>query len=156
VHKTVYLAKHSNISKDLKAEAFVYIGPDCRVGPKVTIGAYSMIGPGVSFTGDDHLYNISGVPIIFSGRPKLRETVIGKDVWIGMNSIVMSGVTIGNGAIIAAGCVVNKDVGECHVVGGMPNKIIRDRFDCAEDKQKHLKMLEKAVKKGDFCTKKNV
>ncbi|MBS0028835.1 CatB-related O-acetyltransferase [Chitinophaga sp. 2R12] len=53
---------------------------------------------------------------------------IGNDVWIGLNSSVMGGVTIGNGAIIAAHSVVTKDVPPYAIVGGVPAKIIKYRF----------------------------
>jgi acetyltransferase-like isoleucine patch superfamily enzyme len=154
VHKTVYVAKNCNVSKDLKADEYVYIGPYCILGPGVSIGAYSMLGPGVNFTGDDHLFDKVGVPVIFSGRPVLRKTIIGKDVWIGTNAIIMAGVTIGHGAIIAAGAVVNSNINECEIHGGIPNKKLRDRFQSEEDKKQHLKMLQKPVTKGHYCKKK--
>lgn len=51
------------------------------------------------------------------------------DVWIGTNAIICSGVTIGQGAIIAAGAVVTKDVPPYAIVGGNPAKVIKYRFD---------------------------
>lgn len=54
---------------------------------------------------------------------------IGNDVWIGHSSIILSGVTIGNGAVIAAGSVVVKDVPSFSIVGGNPARVIRFRFD---------------------------
>ncbi len=56
-------------------------------------------------------------------------TKIGNDVWIGHNASIMSGVTIGDGAVIAANAVVTKDVPPYAIVGGVPAKIIRYRFD---------------------------
>lgn len=50
---------------------------------------------------------------------------IGKNVWIGANSVVLPGVTVGNGAVIAAGAIVTKDVPENTVVGGVPAKFIK-------------------------------
>jgi len=58
-----------------------------------------------------------------------KKTKIGNDVWIGANSIVLDGVTIGDGAIIGAGAVVTKDVPPYAIVGGVPAKLIRYRFD---------------------------
>lgn len=57
-----------------------------------------------------------------------REVIIGNDVWIGANVIIMPGVKIGNGAVLAAGAVVTKDVDSYAVVGGVPAKIIKYRF----------------------------
>jgi len=155
-HKSVYIAKNCSIAKDFIADEYVYVGTGCRIGPGVSIGAYSMIAPGVNFTGDDHLFDKPGVPIIFSGRPVMRKTILGKDVWIGTNAIIMSGVTIGNGAIIAAGAIVNSDVKECEIHGGVPNKKIKDRFSSKLDKQMHLKILNSPVKKGEFCSAKDI
>lgn len=60
---------------------------------------------------------------------KGRRTLIGSDVWIGANAIVLSGITIGDGAIIAAGSVVSRDVPPYAIVGGVPARVIRFRFD---------------------------
>ena len=65
----------------------------------------------------------------FIKEPKRKtKTVIGNDVWIGCNSIILAGVKVGNGAIIAAGAVVTKDVPAYAIVGGNPAKIIWYRF----------------------------
>lgn len=58
-----------------------------------------------------------------------KHTTIGNDVWIGANVVVTTGVNIGDGAIIAAGAVVTKDVPPYAIVGGVPAKIIKYRFD---------------------------
>lgn len=57
------------------------------------------------------------------------DTVIGNDVWLGMGVIVMPGVTIGDGVIVAAGSVVTRDAPDFHVVGGNPAQILKPRFD---------------------------
>ena len=76
-----------------------------------------MLANDVHILGGDHSYDKAGVPIIFSGRGTLKETIIGDDVWIGAYSIIMSGVRIGNGAIIAAGSVISRDVPAYSIVG---------------------------------------
>ncbi|SOE18593.1 virginiamycin A acetyltransferase [Hoeflea halophila] len=60
-----------------------------------------------------------------------KDTVIGNDVWLGFESVVMPGVRIGNGAIIAARSVVTHDVPDYAIVGGNPGRVIRHRFDVA-------------------------
>ena len=58
-----------------------------------------------------------------------KQLLIGSDVWIGANAVILRGVTVGNGAVIAAGAVVNKDVPSYAIVGGVPAKIIKFRFN---------------------------
>ena len=61
--------------------------------------------------------------------PIKGDTVIQNDVWIGYNSLIMPGIKIGNGSIIASNSVVIKDVEPYSIVGGNPAKLIRKRFD---------------------------
>jgi hypothetical protein len=63
----------------------------------------------------------------FTWRREIRVT-IGHDVWIGHGSTVLPGVTVGDGAVIGAGAVVAKDVAPYTIVGGVPAKLIRERF----------------------------
>ncbi|MGL3607545.1 DapH/DapD/GlmU-related protein [Rhizobium sp. G187] len=73
----------------------------------------------------------------FAWRRENRVT-IGHDVWIGHGATILPGVTIGDGAVIGAGAVVSRDVGAYTIVGGVPAKLIRERFpaDIAEGMQK--------------------
>lgn len=66
----------------------------------------------------------------FAWRRENRVT-IGHDVWIGHGATVLPGVTVGNGAVIGAGAVVSKDVAPYTIVGGVPAKLIRERFDAS-------------------------
>jgi acetyltransferase-like isoleucine patch superfamily enzyme len=77
---------------------------------------------------------------IYTGHPKLKGNItIGNDVWIGMDSCILSGVTIGNGAVIAARSTVVKDVAPYAMVGGNPAKLIRYRFSKAViDELQHI------------------
>ena len=64
------------------------------------------------------------------GMPYTKgDIIIGNDVWIGTRVTILSGVTIGHGAVIAAGAMISKDVEPYAVVGGVPGKIIRFRFN---------------------------
>ena len=103
---------------------------------KVVIGAYCSIGPECVFmTGGEHRYDgLSTYP--FRTKLGLCENesitrgpvVLEDDVWLGLRVTVMSGVTIGRGAVVAAGAVVTKDVPPYAIVGGVPAKIIKYRF----------------------------
>ena len=101
------------------------------------IGHYCSIASGVKFilSSEHPLGNISTYPFRVMICGQAREALskgdieIGDDVWIGTNAIIMSGVRIGQGAVIAAGAVVTKDVAPYAVVGGVPAKCIRYRFE---------------------------
>ncbi|GHT50816.1 hypothetical protein FACS189440_18890 [Bacteroidia bacterium] len=141
VHPTFIASPKCSIAKDFTAGAYSYVGPYCSIYPKVCIGNYTMIADHVTIVGGDHNYTKAGTPIIFSGRNILLPTIIGNDVWVGCNSTIMTGVKIGDGAIIAAGSVVTKDVEEYAIYGGVPAKKIKDRFT-PDEICKHKKMLE--------------
>ncbi len=141
VDSTIYFGGKSQISRDLRAEHNVYIGPNCLIYPKVAIGAYTMLANDVRIIGGDHRYDIPGRPMIFSGRAELKPTTIGRDCWIGAYSIIMCGVNIGEGSIIAAGSIVTKDVEPYSIYGGIPAKKIKNRFNNEEDVKKHKGML---------------
>ena len=90
------------------------------------------------------------------------DIVVGNDVWIGYEAIVLAGVTIGDGAIIGSRAVVTKDVPPYTIVGGIPSKRIRKRFDDAVierledlrwwdwDEEKIRRSLP-AIQAGDFA-----
>ena len=123
---------------------------------KTRIGRYSSIGPNVRCIFGRHPSSqfVSTHPSFFSLTPpvnlqltekqrfeefpkpkdqKGRYTIsIGNDVWIGANVSIMDGVSIGDGAIVAANALVNKDVAPYTVVGGIPAKQIKKRFDDAD------------------------
>ncbi|MVL38233.1 antibiotic acetyltransferase, partial [Staphylococcus aureus] len=82
----------------------------------------------------------------FNDQPS--RTTIKNDVWIGANVIIMDGLTINTGAVIAAGSVVTKNVGAYEVVGGVPAKVIKKRFDNKTiEKPLESKWLEKTPDK---------
>ena len=150
VHRSVYYGGASCISQDLVAEECVYIGPNCHIYPKVKLGAYTLLANNVSIIGGDHKYDIPGIPMIYSGRDIIKPTNIGRDCWIGAYSIIMCGVTIGEGSIIASGSVVTKDVEPYSIYGGVPAKKIKNRFSKLEDVIKHKNMLENSNRESLF------
>ena len=153
VHPTFYMGRRNIISSDLRAGEYSFIGANCWIPPKVSIGKYTMLASNVSILGGDHIFSDPTNPMIFSGRPAMPQTKIGADVWIGSNALIMAGVTIGNGSIIAAGSVVTKDIPEYSIWGGNPAKPIRMRFNDQEI-DLHKKMLKKKDIKVNLTKKK--
>ena len=141
VHPTFNIGGSCTISPDLVAGEYSYVGNGGLIYPGVTIGRYTMIAPNVQIIGSDHNFQQAGIPATFSGRPALRRTTIGRDVWVGASSIIIAGVVLGDGCIVAAGSIVTKDVEAFSIVGGSPAKFIRRRFENAEQEQLHEKML---------------
>ena len=85
-----------------------------------------MMGPDVVILTHTHNIDRTDIPMCDQGS-RVGKVTIGNDVWIGMRSIIMPGVKIGNGAVIGAGAVVTKDVPDYAIVGGVPAKIIKYR-----------------------------
>lgn len=149
VHETVYFGGESSISSDLNADRYVYIGPGCEIHPNVRIGEFTMLANNVSIIGGDHKYDVIGKPVILTGRALIKKTVIGSDCWIGAHSIIMSGVSIADGCIIAAGSVVTKDTEPYCVYGGVPAKKIKARFFTEEDVKRHV-LLKSQIREEDI------
>lgn len=92
----------------------------------VNIGKRTLIGYRTQILSANHTIPPIGVPFPISGD-SLKKIIIKNDVWIGANCIITAGVTIGEGAVVAAGSVVTKDVPPNAIVGGIPARIIRMR-----------------------------
>ncbi len=150
VHHTFLMYGTSRISPDFIAHEYSSMSYGCTIGPRVELGPYAMLGPRVTIVGGDHVYRMPGTPIVFSGRPQLKRTVIGADAWIGHGVIIKAGVTVGRGAIVAAGSVVMTNVPPYEIYGGNPAKKIFDRFLSAGDREVHDMMLAKAPTKGTY------
>jgi acetyltransferase-like isoleucine patch superfamily enzyme len=136
------LGDFSYIARDSQAHHTI-IGKFCCIGPQVLIGLGEH--PSKDFVSSHPMfYSEIGQanPVIVSKSifNEYPETAIGHDVWIGARAILRSGISIGNGAIIAAGAVVTKDVAPYSIVGGTPAQHLRYRFSPEEIAQ--LERLE--------------
>ena len=142
-YNTLY--KYSRL-RDVRMGRFSYVGRETQVY-HARIGSFTSIGPQVLIGLGEHPADgfVSTHPMFYSDRgqsnPVLVEkplfeempvTEIGNDVWIGARAILRTGVKIGDGAIVAAGAVVVKDVEPFSIVGGVPAKHIRYRFSKEE------------------------
>ena len=109
----------------------VDIGRYCSIAYGVNIGMFEHPVDWLSTTTRQYLpSHVHGAkPVHLRNFDPSPRTVIGNDVWIGVGATLIDGVKIGDGAIIAAGAVVTKDVPPYAIVGGVPAKIIRYRFN---------------------------
>lgn len=93
---------------------------------KLEIGDNTIFGPNVSIHAENHNFNDLETPIRLQGATR-KGVKIGKDCWIGSKVTILDGVNIGDHVIVAAGAVVNKDVPDYAIVGGVPAKVLKMR-----------------------------
>jgi acetyltransferase-like isoleucine patch superfamily enzyme len=93
---------------------------------QISVGDNTIFGPNVSLISENHNYKNPDVLIRFQGTNR-RGISIGNDCWIGANAVILDGVSIGDGAVVASGAIVTKDVLPLTVVAGVPAKIISVR-----------------------------
>lgn len=111
------------------------VGPFCSIGPEAIVGGlgrhpinYLSTHP-VFYSANNHLgISFIGSDLKIDTFDEFLPVVIGADVWIGARAIILDGIEIGHGAIIAAGAVVTKNVPPYAIVGGVPAKLIKFRF----------------------------
>ncbi len=138
----VHILKGSSIL-DSDIGEFSYVGTGCVI-QHVSVGKFCSIASEVfAGTGAHPIHHFStstlfyrkhntlGIPLVDENMKfeEYKKISIGNDVWIGTRAMIMDGVTVGDGAVIAANAVVTKDVPAYAVVGGVPAKVIKYRFD---------------------------
>lgn len=118
----------------------ITIGDDVYIGPgacfttsntTLTIGSKVMFGPNVTIIGGDHNSSTVGKFMYDVHDKKPGDdlpVVIEDDVWIGCNVVILKGVTVGRGSIVAAGAVITKNIPPYSVAGGVPARIIKQRW----------------------------
>lgn len=151
----ITVGEGSSIARDAQLKGKVRVGNNCHIfsgamllayGGEITMGDFCSVNPYTVLYGHGGLqigegvriaahcviipanHNIDDpdIPVRKSGLTK-KGIRIGNDVWIGARCVILDGVTIGEGAVIAAGAVVNRDVEPFMIVGGVPAKPIRSR-----------------------------
>lgn len=123
--------------KNIYIEDDVFISSNVKIMTslaKVYIGSHTMIGPNVFIFSGNHITDVKGkVMTAFTDKDKRptddEDVVFEGDNWIGAGCIILKGVTIGYGAVVAAGAVVSADVEPYSIAGGVPAKKLRMRFD---------------------------
>lgn len=105
------------------------IGPYAYIGCSgyIEIGDNVMMSPRVSIYSENHNFSETGIPMNEQGVTR-SFVKIEDDCWIAANSVILAGVTVGKGSIVAAGSIVTKDVPPYSVVGGNPAKVIKSRI----------------------------
>jgi acetyltransferase-like isoleucine patch superfamily enzyme len=138
LNDAVQVADSCELNQGVELNTF---GGSIRIARRVWLGPYVVIyGHGGVEIGESTLvsmhctilssnHTIPPVGVLIRDMPdELLPTKIGRDVWIGANAVIIGGVTIGDGAVVAAGAVVTKDVGAGALVAGVPAKVVRTRL----------------------------
>ncbi|MBB4402026.1 MULTISPECIES: acyltransferase [Rhizobium/Agrobacterium group] len=125
-----WIAGYAIVRGDIELGENVSINPYACLSGKVTIGNGVRIASHVSIVGFNHGFDDIETPIHRQPLTSLGIK-IGDDVWIGANAVVLDGVKIGRGAIIAAGAVVAKDIPAMAIAGGVPARVLRYRGEKA-------------------------
>lgn len=136
-HILAYCGKNVNIEHGATFNPWVSIddysgiGIDCEMNAmkngEIKIGKYVMMGPECVIYTRNHAHSRTDIPMQLQGYEEPKPVTIGDDVWLGKRVIILPGVTIGEGSVIAAGAVVTKDVPPYSIVGGVPAKVIKNR-----------------------------
>jgi acetyltransferase-like isoleucine patch superfamily enzyme len=108
------------IGADCSLHQYAMVQGGVTIGDQVRIGAHSM------FIATEHVFASRDEPICRQGVVT-RGITIASDVYVGSNVVVLDGVHVGEGAVLAAGAVVNRDVPAYCVVGGVPARVIKER-----------------------------
>lgn len=116
----------SSVLNNVSVGAFTSIGPSCKIG----LGIHptdKFVSTSPIFYSTKNMFKTKFTAV--NSFEEYSRIEIGNDVWVGANVIIKDGLRIGDGAIIAAGAVVTKDVSPYEIIGGVPAKHIRFRFD---------------------------
>lgn len=124
---------YTDFGKNIHVGKSVFINSGCHFQDQggVTIGDRALIGHNVVLATINHDFDPAR-----RGDNHPAPIVIGKDVWIGANATITPGVSIGDGAIVAAGAVVTRDVPANSIAGGVPAKVIRPVDEARSAQQK--------------------
>lgn len=134
----IFLGCTFNCSGGLHMGHQSVINGSCRIDTRggIRIGRNVVISQDSTIITADHDMNSNA----FEGR--LRHVIIEDYVWIGARAMILAGVTIGKGSVVAAGSVVTKNIEECIMVGGVPAKFIKKRKEDLEYKTYYRRLFQ--------------
>lgn len=148
VHRPLFASHGRNLRFDPISSYFTFksisVGDDVYIGPgallmstesTITLGNKIMFGPNVTIIGGDHNASVIGrfMYDVHEKRPQDDlPVIIEDDVWVGTGAVILKGVTIGRGAIVAARALVSRDVPPYSIAGGLPAKVLKWRFTVDE------------------------
>ena len=127
--ENVNVERHARFGRGVTLGDRSGIGINASIGEQTHIGSDVMMGPDCVIYTRNHRCDRLDIPMREQGYGPVEPVEIGDDCWIGGRVTLLPGVHVGNGAVIAAGAVVTKDVPPYAVVGGVPAKIIYNRKD---------------------------
>lgn len=128
IQKNSYVGNNSMINT-CDIGSFCSLGPDLLIAPgKHPLGRNVSTYPGFYRSRASGAIPMYSEGVFPDAAVEHQRCTIGSDVWIGARCVVLDGVTIGSGAVVAAGAVVSRDVAPFSVVGGVPARLIRNRF----------------------------
>lgn len=122
----IKVKRNADISMFIEIGSYSELGTNCVIQSNTVIGDNVIMGPDIKIYTKNHKFDSLDIPIQFQGHTN-EKTVIGNDVWLGANVIILPGVNIGNHVVVAAGAVVTKDVPDYAIVGGVPAKVLKYR-----------------------------
>ena len=130
--RNIRIGKNVIVSDDTSIGDYTYINKNTTV-ENCQIGKYCSISEGVKINPVNHNFKLKTTHPILGDNGhyglKNKKVIIGNDVWISLNVIILQGVTIGNGAVIGAGAVVTHDIPPYSIAVGVPAKVVKYRFD---------------------------
>lgn len=141
VGKNVRLGRRLFISKRrVSIGSDVYIGAYSYLDGDILIGNDVMLANHVAIVGGDHVFRTVGIATFAAPREHWNPTRIEDNCWIGHAAIILNGITIGQGAMVAAGSIVTRDVAPYAIVAGNPARVLGSRFAEAQQRE-HETML---------------
>lgn len=149
--KSIYLARDVDIRADVEIQDHSYCSPGAILFPGTKVGKYCSIGYNVQIGLPEHPWQFFTTSPSIYKRSKAKQfcawpaddfrspVTIGNDVWIGSNAVILQGVTIGDGAVVAAASVVTRSIQAYTIYAGVPAKQLKMRFD-----QERVKLLQES------------